>query len=115
MEIRKEELRIGNTVSNKKGEIYSIENGWQLDEGEELFPIPLTEENITLLIEGDVLIDNINYNNSIIEDKVYKENGEWFYVIDSYADEMGCIVYVERKVLYIHQVQNLRFNLKPTA
>ncbi len=38
------ELRIGNWVlSPTEGEI-QIENGWQIDEGEEVEPIPLTEE-----------------------------------------------------------------------
>lgn len=44
MGISARELRIGNLVlSPTEGEI-QIENGWQIDEGEELNPLPLTEE-----------------------------------------------------------------------
>ena len=44
MGIRENELRVGNWVlSPTQGEI-QIENGWQIDEGEEVKPIPLTEE-----------------------------------------------------------------------
>lgn len=42
--IKNTELRIGNLVKEEDSEPYQIVNGWQLDEGMELFPIPLTPD-----------------------------------------------------------------------
>ncbi|HXU28814.1 MAG TPA: hypothetical protein VN698_16410 [Bacteroidia bacterium] len=38
------ELRIGNLVYEEGDQLTEIINGWQMDEGMELFPVPLTEE-----------------------------------------------------------------------
>lgn len=38
------DLRIGNTVKYANGNITAIQQGWELDEGMELYGIPLTEE-----------------------------------------------------------------------
>ena len=43
MGVRENELRIGNWVETFEG-VIQIQNGWEIDEGNECQPIPLTEE-----------------------------------------------------------------------
>jgi hypothetical protein len=43
MGVRANELRIGNWVETFEG-VIQIQNGWEIDEGNECQPIPLTEE-----------------------------------------------------------------------
>ena len=93
------ELRIGNWVlSPTEGEI-QIENGWQIDEGEEVEPIPLTEE---------WLVKFGFENNSMNLDE------EGFLHLDiSFIG--GVNVYINDmeypNINYVHQIQNLYFAL----
>ena len=93
------EIRIGNWVlSPTEGEI-QIENGWQIDEGEEIKPIPLTKKWLDS-IEGDGSF-RLRYIKSIDAFEVEREyisfeKEEWVFI-------SNC--------RYRHEWQNLHFAL----
>lgn len=64
------ELRLGNYLQNKKGELVLIERAWQIDEGEELIPIPLTKENIEKYIDWGF---EYGFNKSVVEKEYWIE------------------------------------------
>ena len=100
--MKTEELRIGNwVVSNSCSVHFQIENGWQIDEGDELFPIPLTEEWLLKLgaeeNEGCFIHDRFKLQHH----DVYK----FWYVFD-----VTLMAYIT-KVEFVHEWQNVYFAL----
>ena len=101
------ELRIGNWVETIEGEI-QIQNGWEIDEGNECSPIPLTKEwldrfnmfNGKEYAYANYPLRRGNYATSEILDHgwsigIYDSEG-WMFLV--------C-------VKYVHQLQNVIFAL----
>jgi hypothetical protein len=92
------ELRIGNWVlSPTQGEI-QIENGWQIDEGEEVKPIPLTEE---WLIKFGFEYSDLNGDSGLWKIPPFQIYGKYNQFIYDYRLDVN----------YVHQLQNLYFAL----
>jgi hypothetical protein len=104
MGIRENELRVGNWVlSPTQGEI-QIENGWQIDEGEEVKPIPLTEE--WLFKFGFKFDGHCSWwKNKLIELTI--DTGEDEY---SVFNDNGDYITL-KGIKYVHSLQNLYFAL----
>jgi hypothetical protein len=102
--MKENELRIGNWVlSPTEGEI-QIENGWQIDEGEEVKPIPLTEE--WLFKFGFKFDGHCSWwKNKLIELTI--DTGEDEY---SVFNDNGDYITL-KGIKYVHQLQNLYFAL----
>lgn len=101
MTLKPTDIRIGNWVKSN-GVEFIIENGWQLDEGEPLEPIELTEEGLIKLWfeltenEGDVKYFQLeNYG-------VKSEKKQDFYF---YKGED--VISTLTEILYVHQLQNI--------
>jgi hypothetical protein len=97
------ELRIGNWVETFEG-VIQIQNGWQIDEGEEVEPIPLTEE--WLFKFGFKFDGHCSWwKNKLIELTI--DTGEDEYsVFNNNGD------YITLKgIKYVHSLQNLHFAL----
>jgi hypothetical protein len=95
------ELRIGNWVlSPTQGEI-QIENGWQIDEGEEVNPIPLTEEWLERFgfdeIEMSIPVAYKTKSGFRIKED---QRGYWMQY------KYGTVI-----IKHVHQLQNLYFAL----
>ena len=92
------ELRIGNWVlSPTEGEI-QIENGWQIDEGEDVEPIPLTED---WLERFGFEYSDLNGDSGLWKIPPFQIYGKYNQFIYDY----------ELDVNYVHQLQNLYFAL----
>ena len=104
------ELRIGNWVETIEGEI-QIQNGWEIDEGNECSPIPLTKEwldrfnmfNGKEYAYGNYTLRRGNYAISDIPD--ISDRG-WSIGIESSEEWMFLVC-----VKYVHQLQNVIFAL----
>lgn len=99
------ELMLGNWVQNHYPETYQIENGWQLDEGEELFGIPLTEE---WLLKFGNAEKGIFPDETIVCDRfvfLWKECYKYWYVLT-----LGSCEYLT-KIEFVHEYQNFIFAL----
>ena len=109
----KTELRIGNWVKTIEGEI-QIQNGWEIDEGNETHPIPLTEEwlerfKFNQFDDSDFFIP-LGSDKSLI---LMNVRGYWYPRIQQEA-EMSHQYIQEVNLNYIkhvHQLQNLYFAL----
>lgn len=104
MGIRENELRVGNWVlSPTEGEV-QIENGWQIDEGEEVEPIPLTEE---WLLKFGYFTQNGAWGTIAV--KGYHKNTHQLDLFGNawVHDREGYMVDLD----YVHQLQNLYFAL----
>ena len=111
MSIESNELRLGNYALDAKGGLHEIINGWQIDEGDELFGIPLTTNLLDKLgfKQDDVgfsqqKIDALYYNKIWVADigGVFKL---WITCEDDYYSHS----WTEFK--YLHQLQNCFFFL----
>jgi hypothetical protein len=92
------ELRIGNWVlSPTQGEI-QIENGWQIDEGEEVKPIPLTEE---WLEKFGFEYSDLNGDSGLWKIPPFQIYGKYNQFLYDYRLDVN----------YVHQLQNLYFAL----
>ena len=92
------ELRIGNWVlSPTQGEI-QIENGWQIDEGEEVKPIPLTEE---WLERFGFEYSDLNGDSGLWKIPPFQIYGKYNQFLYDYRLDVN----------YVHQLQNLYFAL----
>jgi len=87
----KTELRIGNWVKTIEGEI-QIQNGWEIDEGNETHPIPLTEEWLERFNWNPP--KDIGVSFSLTTDEIHFVAGNYY-----------------KKIEYVHQLQNLYFAL----
>ena len=97
------ELRIGNWVETFEG-VIQIQNGWEIDEGNECQPIPLTEE--WLFKFGFKFDGHCSWwKNKLIELTI--DTGEDEYsVFNNNGD------YITLKgIKYVHSLQNLHFAL----
>jgi len=98
MGIRENELRVGNWVlSPTQGEI-QIENGWQIDEGEEVKPIPLTEE---WLERFGFEYSDLNGDSGLWKIPPFQIYGKYNQFLYDYRLDVN----------YVHQLQNLYFAL----
>jgi hypothetical protein len=96
----KTELRIGNWVKTTEGEI-QIHNGWEIDEGNECNPIPLTEEWLERFgAKSDVVSSMFGLGNWI---SINLSNDGDFWI----ENITGEVVVIK----YVHQLQNLYFAL----
>jgi hypothetical protein len=103
MRIKANELRIGNWVETFEG-VIQIQNGWEIDEGNECQPIQLTEE--WLLKFGFNKVSDIweFWKNSGWDLRQHKlENKWWLFYI---GQDLDCV-----RIDYVHQLQNLYFAL----
>lgn len=103
--MRANELRIGSWVYSKESAVnYQIENGWEIDEGNELFPILLTEEWLLKFHNEEEIRKNVKFPNEItIYDRfrfIWKKEYKYWYVISSYHKE-----YLT-KIEFVHEYQN---------
>ena len=105
--MEKNEMRIGNYIKTKSEGIIPIERGWQIDEGEETEPIPLTEE--WLLKFGFYFDLKTDYDGYW---KKYKEGFEIrIYKFEDYFEYGWQLGHDPIKIKYVHQLQNLYFSL----
>jgi len=107
--VKATELRIGNWVlSPTEGEI-QIENGWQIDEGEEVKPIPLTEE--WLVKFGFEKMDAFGW----VKDFITLDESVAHYSFDmwrgTYSIEKCDMTEIPQEIKHVHQLQNLYFAL----
>jgi hypothetical protein len=97
------ELMIGNWVSNDKDAVYQITNGWEMDEGMEVFGISLTEEWLL----------NFGFENDLVTMRKGKvmlgERKDGSYSVFYGTLTHGRID--ECDIKYVHQLQNLFFVL----
>jgi hypothetical protein len=92
--MKENELRIGNWVlSQTEGEV-QIENGWQIDEGEEVEPIPLTEEWLNRFDWGNRKDKDLAVSFGLTSGTIHFVAGN--YYVECYT---------------VHQLQNLYFAL----
>lgn len=97
--INERELRIGNYVLNTNGDTEEIIRAWQIDEGEEYFGIPLTEEWL-LKFGGEIK----PYSIGVTLDRfrfIWKEAYGYWYVVAS--DPGGAYM---TKIEFVHELQN---------
>ena len=102
------EFRIGNWVQDHYPNTFQIENGRQLDGGDELFGIPLTEE---WLLKFGFVEENYSYVKGVHQQVFsglmkfdFNERlNNWEFSIGNYNDLT--------RILYVHQLQNLYFAL----
>jgi hypothetical protein len=113
------ELRIGNWIH-----LSSLTDGTEVDLQCGLFhlgelnsikyyykPIPLTEEWIKRF-EIELREDDNTHMAGKVRYEINTHSPyNYFYVIDSIANDMGDYVHVEIKIEYVHQLQNLYFSL----
>lgn len=111
-----QELRLKNIVTSKsEGEI-TIERAWQIDEGEELFPVPITDERLIKFgyVKQDerILEPHSSFAGAIIWERDYKDilfyEGQYHFVIDTVADDYE-INFVTKEIEFVHQLQNIYF------
>ena len=91
----KTELRIGNWVKTNEGEI-QIQNGWEIDEGNETHPIPLTEEWLERF--------NVEWSYWRV---TYKKTIDAYEVERKYTSMYGEEWVFMSNVRYIHEFQNI--------
>ncbi|MFH1348413.1 MAG: hypothetical protein ABIH58_02145 [Patescibacteria group bacterium] len=103
--IKASELKIGNWVRNIDGVEYPIENGWQLDEGDTVYPVPLTEE---WLLKFGFEYDTITYSRGELMLSSHSDID-----LSSYNVWWGTLTYgnLNFQIKYVHQLQNLYFAL----
>lgn len=103
------ELRIGNWCQTKEEGYCQIINGWQLDEGYELFPIPLTPEMLEKC--GFKKETRGNYSSSW---NVYLMENFNLHQSGGFANPQYwkiTTVYNCPPIIHLHQLQNLYFAL----
>lgn len=107
------ELRIGNWIQDNNANIYQIENGWQIDEGDELFGIPLTQK---WMREFGFKKNHIDGNSKIIYSDFYSNCRQFriYYPRKRKSASMHCKPDVTEwypeivtDIKYVHQLQNL--------
>lgn len=101
MEIRAiedHELRLGNICLDANGDRNDIINGWQIDEGIELFGVPLTEE---ILLKCGYGITNKNENFTSFKGEPY------LYLLKNGSVKMSTGI----EMYYLHELQNRVFSL----
>ena len=91
------ELRIGNWVETFEG-VIQIQNGWEIDEGNECQPIPLTEE---WLEKFGFEYSDLNGDSGLWKIPPFQIYGKCNQFIYEYALDVN----------YVHQLQNLYFAL----
>jgi len=104
----KTELRIGNWVKTIEGEI-QIQNGWEIDEGNETHPIPLTEEWLERLGFNDDGFKQYEFTKGGIKvkkDSYAISDPNWF-VFHGFINQYSELVSLK----YVHSLQNLYFCL----
>ena len=103
--MKENELRIGNWVlSPTEGEI-QIENGWQIDEGEEVEPIPLSEEWFVKF--GYAVRKSLGF-------EAYEINDIYTVYYNTKATPNGfemCFGDFEIEIKWVHKLQNIHFAL----
>lgn len=116
--IGKFDLRIGNWVETDKGKAFQIENGWEIDEGEEVYPIPLTEEWLVKL--GFIKEDGRDWFFIEYENKLEGKNKTYRLGYNTASKYCGAYEVssnsdlILRELQYVHQLQNLYFALTGT-
>ena len=102
----KTELRIGNWVKTIEGEI-QIQNGWEIDEGNETHPIPLTEEwleRFGFKLPAHSWIGDKFHLSEYGEGSKHPNGGVWVVAMN----KNNAII---AEIQYVHQLQNLYFAL----
>ena len=89
------ELRIGDWVETFEG-VIQIQNGWEIDEGNECQPIPLTEE---WLEKFGFEYSDLNGDSGLWKIPPFQIYGKCNQFIYEYALDVN----------YVHQLQNLYF------
>lgn len=98
--IHENELRIGNYVSYEDGFVQCIQNGFEIDEGTELFPVTLTEEwLIKLGFDKSDRRTDWDLKLHISSLTLYcRYNTEWYFQLED--------IYLGALLKSVHQVQN---------
>jgi hypothetical protein len=91
------ELRIWNWVETFEG-VIQIQNGWEIDEGNECQPIPLTEE---WLEKFGFEYSDLNGDSGLWKIPPFQIYGKYNQFIYDYRLDVN----------YVHQLQNLYFAL----
>jgi hypothetical protein len=97
------ELRIGNWVKTWDGKEEQIQHGWEIDEGNETFPIPLTEE----WLERFGIMQNTWFEDGSYMIKEDRGFGWEMYVRNAVKTKRISFAYFK----HVHQLQNLYFAL----
>lgn len=117
--LKPHEMRIGNIVQYEDGKITTITSGWELDEGMDVYPIPLTEEWMEKL--GFIRNEELSKEyNSYYESKV--NIGLFFFILTkTYSGRIICYIGLPLNnctyspglngAEYVHQLQNLYHSL----
>lgn len=106
---------IGITISDhsniSKIGITAKGGGYTVTDLEGLTPIPITKEWIS---EFKLLFYDLASTNTHIENVIGNyTNGrsKFYYVIDTVVNDHGEYIYIDKEILYVHQLQNLYFAL----
>lgn len=106
-------LRIGNLVQDKDGQEQTIQNGWELDEGDELFPVIITEDHLKRM---SFCYTNITHHDSSISSG-YKIRHFWIVKMDRSNKwivgliDMGNKINFVTNIEFVHQLQNIFFDV----
>ena len=96
--MKAQDLRIGNLVLDNHKNIVEIRNGWEIDEGDYTFPIPLTEE---WLVKFGFEYSDLNGDSGLWKIPPFQIYGKYNQFIYDYRLDVN----------YVHQLQNLYFAL----
>lgn len=110
-------FRIGNKTRHKSGTIVDIIAGWQIDEDDTHYGIPLTEEWLEKLGFVKDCFGSHSINISDHKKLAFSGDGDYLYICEENSNKLHVHDFVclwnkdIMREFYVHEIQNLYFDL----